>query len=600
MAIDQEFPPYTGDTPDRAMEESVFDTSIKYIMDYFVQFIPIINTWRDQANTLGVEINDNALLASSSAVTATSVANNKGAWADRTGALNIPASVNHTGSTWSLNVNLADVTLSEPAEGNTDYTEISGVTQQELDLKADQTEMDKRLNFIPTSKVVAGQIALSIIATHNEATTTTTADYIVDNIVQADGTGDFYTCILNSTAEELLTNTTYFTYSNANLQGTDLNIAFSKGFGDNGAINTNEVFTGATDILPSLVPGKNNYVYRIKDTSWGATKDKPLYGDVSNVVRTEAGYNPDATYEGKVYPTSNGVEKVANGDFSDGLTGWTDESTFIGSIAVVNGKLQLTSLDGLNRAIATATFQTEFGVLYTNIMEQFSNLDNDYRIGSTPFGADYISETGNTAGEFTNNFTAQGTTAYITIYGTTTDDITYFDNISIFETNLELDEAYTTERTYMDGYLEVDVSGNVVEWVAGDVVPDLSIVSIQTEKLVAEVVEAKTELLAPNVCTAWVNFDGTTTPPTIRDSFNIVDVVRLATGTFVVYFKVAMDNKNYSHSTTVGQGSSTINYAFGATKTNVHLDRIQLHCDTSNGVDSNRDNMMVQIFGGKN
>ncbi len=48
-----------------------------------------------------------------------------------------------------------------------------------------------------------------------------------------------------------------------------------------------------------------------------------------------------------------------------------------------------------------------------------------------------------------------------------------------------------------------------------------------------------------NQCTAWVNFDGTTTPPTIRDSYNVSSVVRVDTGTYQVYFSVPMDNSNY-------------------------------------------------------
>jgi hypothetical protein len=48
-----------------------------------------------------------------------------------------------------------------------------------------------------------------------------------------------------------------------------------------------------------------------------------------------------------------------------------------------------------------------------------------------------------------------------------------------------------------------------------------------------------------NSCTAWVLFDGTTTPPTIFNSFNVSDVVRVSLGVFDVYF-VDMDNSNYS------------------------------------------------------
>ena len=43
-------------------------------------------------------------------------------------------------------------------------------------------------------------------------------------------------------------------------------------------------------------------------------------------------------------------------------------------------------------------------------------------------------------------------------------------------------------------------------------------------------------------CTAWVNFDGTTTPPTIRDSYNVKDVIKTGTGKFEVFFKTEMNS----------------------------------------------------------
>ena len=54
---------------------------------------------------------------------AAAAANNKGEWSALTGALNVPASVNHNDKIWILNTNLADVTLSEPSDTNTDWTE---------------------------------------------------------------------------------------------------------------------------------------------------------------------------------------------------------------------------------------------------------------------------------------------------------------------------------------------------------------------------------------------------------------------------------------------------------------------------------------------
>ena len=47
-------------------------------------------------------------------------------------------------------------------------------------------------------------------------------------------------------------------------------------------------------------------------------------------------------------------------------------------------------------------------------------------------------------------------------------------------------------------------------------------------------------------CRAWVNFDGTTTPPTIRASGNVSSVTRTATGNFDLNFTTAMSDANYA------------------------------------------------------
>ena len=47
-------------------------------------------------------------------------------------------------------------------------------------------------------------------------------------------------------------------------------------------------------------------------------------------------------------------------------------------------------------------------------------------------------------------------------------------------------------------------------------------------------------------CRAWVNFDGTTTPPTIRSSGNVSSVTRDNTGRYTVNFSTAMPDNNFS------------------------------------------------------
>ena len=57
-------------------------------------------------------------------------------------------------------------------------------------------------------------------------------------------------------------------------------------------------------------------------------------------------------------------------------------------------------------------------------------------------------------------------------------------------------------------------------------------------------------------CRAWVNFDGTTTPPTIRASGNVSSVARTATGNFTINFVTPMKDANYSVSCAAGEFSA--------------------------------------------
>jgi hypothetical protein len=47
-------------------------------------------------------------------------------------------------------------------------------------------------------------------------------------------------------------------------------------------------------------------------------------------------------------------------------------------------------------------------------------------------------------------------------------------------------------------------------------------------------------------CRAWVNFNGTTSPPTIRDSGNVSSVTRNGTSDYTVNFTTAMPDANYA------------------------------------------------------
>jgi hypothetical protein len=55
-------------------------------------------------------------------------------------------------------------------------------------------------------------------------------------------------------------------------------------------------------------------------------------------------------------------------------------------------------------------------------------------------------------------------------------------------------------------------------------------------------------------CRAWVNFDGTTGPGTIRASGNVSSVTRNATGDFTVNFATAMPDANFNTVFSAGTG----------------------------------------------
>ena len=48
------------------------------------------------------------------------------------------------------------------------------------------------------------------------------------------------------------------------------------------------------------------------------------------------------------------------------------------------------------------------------------------------------------------------------------------------------------------------------------------------------------------ICKAWVNFNGTTSPGTIRSSYNVSSVTKNGTGDYTVNFATPMADANYS------------------------------------------------------
>lgn len=101
--------------------------------------VAALPAWATQVDAMGTFVDERATIAESSATTASSAstaavaaANFKGAWSGLTGALNIPASVSHSGTTWLLLVDLVDVTTSEPGV-SVDWQKAVSFTNVEFD-----------------------------------------------------------------------------------------------------------------------------------------------------------------------------------------------------------------------------------------------------------------------------------------------------------------------------------------------------------------------------------------------------------------------------------------------------------------------------------
>lgn len=58
------------------------------------------------------------------------------------------------------------------------------------------------------------------------------------------------------------------------------------------------------------------------------------------------------------------------------------------------------------------------------------------------------------------------------------------------------------------------------------------------------------------LCRAWVNFNGTTTPPSIRASFNVSSVTRSSTGNYTANFTNALADANYATATATSATTS--------------------------------------------
>lgn len=106
------------------------------------------------------------------------------------------------------------------------------------------------------------------------------------------------------------------------------------------------------------------------------------------------------------------------------------------------------------------------------------------------------------------------------------------------------------------------------------------------------------EYQGKNACTAWAVFDASTTPPTIKDSYNVSSVVKTAAGRYDVYFTRPMDNMNYSIFVSANRTAAQYNAYPRAAESSVTKCSVE-YCAPDVAQILNPYSYSVKIFGGK-
>lgn len=364
-------------------------------------------------------------------------------------------------------------------------------------------------------------------------------------------------------------------------------IPFAQGIDSNGTkvstLSKNETITGLT-----YTAGKN-YVYAKLDGTYGVSKYRPRYLE-SDLKAEVAGDNPDYfdVLKNKWFSTVANPELVTNGAFDTNTTGWVAGANT--TISIDNGNLkvlQTTTTAGYAYQIISTVVGKKYVIKTTLSYESVATVGHLY---VSSLGANLSDIVYNNSGLGTKaiEFVAQSTQTYITLKNSYSVASSYseFDNVSVHELDLEIGSEITTGRNYLNHVVYTDASGQLAY------VRELPKIEYK------DIVKAN-EYQGKNVCTAWVNFDGTTTPPTIRDSYNVASVVRVAPGTYDIYFKENMHNINFSINITSWRVQTYVNSGDQLYQDSFRLNKTQVqHFENSVGVNSSVIN--IQIFGGKN
>ena len=95
---------------------------------------------------------------------------------------------------------------------------------------------------------------------------------------------------------------------------------------------------------------------------------------------------------------------------------------------------------------------------------------------------------------------------------------------------------------------------------------------------------------------AWVNFNGTTSPGTIRSQYNVSSVTKNNTGDYTVNFTTALSDANYSAQVTAGNGVNDI-FCSAPYTTAATVSAVRLLTLLGNRTPTDSSTVSVTVFG---
>ena len=157
------------------------------------------------------------------------------------------------------------------------------------------------------------------------------------------------------------------------------------------------------------------------------------------------------------------TELVANGEFLNNITGWTNNSTGSGSIAWnAAGYMEVVGVDLSNRGRATASFTTIVGARYKFTATKTGDSNMDVYVGTSSVGNDIATDAMPPTGTNTYYFTATTTTTYIT-FSEAGNATTQIDNISVKQDDLVLNGGFDSD-TLWNKDTGVTIAGSKAVW----------------------------------------------------------------------------------------------------------------------------------------